>query len=305
MPPHVLRYETPPGRRPAPQNRLIGQTTRHRADENPSGAPMVRSQYRAATPPPPDSPPSAYRNADSAAPRPRPRPAHAPTAETAQPAAPRPPAVHAVPVPRSHQPAYEPRHQDALPHPTLSTCHDHTTSRSPAATCGLRYAPSAPVRWRSRPRRSLHLRPPSAATLASTHADDRRLTVSEPASTIGPDAVLAPRPHRAVAALTERPAHSPRKLTLTCDVRTFFTGIKSARLRRKLAQSAEARFAARLGCTRSRTRTTRSRCALMRRRWCVRWWIAIWRGDNSIVDGVARRVLERSSGGQGGARWWV
>ena len=39
---------------------------------------------------------------------------------------------------------------------------DRTARRNPAATCGLRYAPSAPVRWRSRPRRSLRfaLRPP-------------------------------------------------------------------------------------------------------------------------------------------------
>ncbi len=41
--------------------------------------------------------------------------------------------------------------------------HEHTRhQRYGAATCGLRLAPSAPVRWRSRPRRSLRfaLRPP-------------------------------------------------------------------------------------------------------------------------------------------------
>lgn len=52
--------------------------------------------------------------------------------------------------------------------PDRSFCREPSPAAAPvvsypgAATCGLRFAPSAPVRWRSRPRRSLRfaLRPP-------------------------------------------------------------------------------------------------------------------------------------------------
>ena len=53
------------------------------------------------------------------------------------------------------------------------------------------------------------------------------------------------------------------------------SGRKSARIRRKMLQNAEQ--GCRTGpCARSATRTTRSRSARMRRRWCGKWWTATW-----------------------------
>lgn len=115
MPPSVLRYETPPTTRLAPQTRLIRQRPRRRADENPSGAPRARSQYRVTTPPPPNNQQSVRQNTEQAAALPSPHPAHAPTAEAAAPGAPQFPAVHLPPEPRSHPPAYEPHRRGADP----------------------------------------------------------------------------------------------------------------------------------------------------------------------------------------------
>lgn len=162
MPPSVLRYETPPTTQLASQSQPIRRTPRHRGDENPSAAPTARSRYRVATPPPPNNQQSVRRNADQAAARLSPHPAHAPTVEAAPPIAPRPPAAHAAPEPRSHSPAYESHRRGADPTADAQRRPDRSARGSPVATCGLRYAPSASVRWRFRPRRSLRFarRPP-------------------------------------------------------------------------------------------------------------------------------------------------
>ncbi|CQD17236.1 hypothetical protein BN000_03743 [Mycobacterium europaeum] len=162
MPPHALRYETPPTTQPAPQSRPIEQTPLHRADENPSGAPTAHSRYRAATPPPPNNRQSLHRNGDQTAALPSPRRAHAPTAQTALPTATQPRAVHAAPEPRSHPQAYESLRHGAAHSRRRDTERNVWRARHATITCGLRSAPWAPVRWRSRPRRSLRfaLRPP-------------------------------------------------------------------------------------------------------------------------------------------------
>lgn len=114
-PPNVPRYETPPTTQLAPQSRPTGQTPRRQADENPSGAPTARSRYRVTTTPPPNNQQSLHRNADQPAALLSRPPAHAPTAEAAPPVAPRPPAAHAAPEPRSHSPAYESHRRGADP----------------------------------------------------------------------------------------------------------------------------------------------------------------------------------------------
>jgi hypothetical protein len=210
MPPRVLRYETPPTMQPAPQNPPTAQTPHRRADENPSGTPTAHSQYRATTPLPANNRRSQRRNADQPAALPPPRHAHAPTAEAARPAVPRPPTVRAALEPRSHQPAYEPHRNVAVPTPhphTVST--SHVTSAHPVATCGLRFAPYAPVRWRSRPRRSLRfaLRPPPqqqppATTSACTPAHRRGREVRAAADRTPTD--IASEPALAQVADTRR-----------------------------------------------------------------------------------------------------
>lgn len=141
MPPGAHRYGTPPATRPAPQNRLIEQTPRHQGDESRYGAPTMRSQHRAATPPPPSNQHSAHRNVDQAAQLTQPHPAHAPIAEAPQRAAPRPPAVHAASVPRSHQPAYESHHHGAA----------HTSHRPPVMSTQPAGIPRLPTGFATLP----------------------------------------------------------------------------------------------------------------------------------------------------------
>ncbi|MGV7988057.1 hypothetical protein PJP10_27025 [Mycobacterium kansasii] len=87
--------------------------------------------------------------------------------------------------------------------------------RNPAATCGLRYARSAPVRWRSRPRRSLRfaLRPPptpARADIQCPHLNAHHTLAARPAS------LSSPPPHRD-AARSRRDRCPPDRLDLRCD----------------------------------------------------------------------------------------
>ncbi len=126
----------------------------------------VRTRYRAATPPPPNNPPPRQRNADSAVPQQRPRRAHAPTAEVARPAVPRPHAVPAAPAPHPQRPAWSlaetPQRLHSASAPRACTQRVPIIRRLPAASLQLPLLPSA---RRSRPRRSLRfaLRPPPTA----------------------------------------------------------------------------------------------------------------------------------------------
>ncbi|CAN5447547.1 hypothetical protein BH09ACT7_BH09ACT7_20520 [soil metagenome] len=159
----------------------------------------MRNRYRATTPPRPDSPPFEHRNAGSTARQSSRPPGHAPTAAAAQPAAPRPRAVHAAPKLRSQPPAYEPQHHAAAPSRLMAQILDTRDPQEPAATSRLRYARSAPVRWRSRPRRSLRsaLRPPPRIHAPTTGAGTKSQATA-----------LASR--RGAAALAARRIETPR-----------------------------------------------------------------------------------------------
>lgn len=207
MPPHALRNETPPARRPVLRSRPIEQTPHHRADEIRFRIPTARSRCRAATPPPPDSPLSARRNAGPSARLPSQPLEHAPTAEAGPPTAPRPHDAHAASESRSQQPAYEPRRPGAQP---------MLSAAMTAQPAGIRRLPAG----------FATLRPPSAAAPAcpqpiSTHISKASARPASLTTCLG--CTRYSPPYRAAMASRRANARAPASAQ---GVRTFFTEIK-------------------------------------------------------------------------------
>jgi len=130
-----------------------------------------------------------------------------------------------------------PPHWHVVAHARHHLISDHG-SVTLAAPCGLRFAPCAPVRWRSRPRRSLRftLRPPpvrpSSQDNHPTPADQqppRRSTASSrpPARQPPPATQSTARPAVATRADANHQV-ADKRTSLTCNVRTFFTGIEES-----------------------------------------------------------------------------
>ncbi len=111
--------------------------------------------------------------------------------------------------------------------PTRPTPSSHTSCQnSGAATCGLRFAPSAPVRWRSRPRRSLRLAlrpPPHDRTRGRDPCPSPRMpTITATAASPGANDRTTSAAEVARRCSSAQPSTPP----MTCDVRIFFTAIK-------------------------------------------------------------------------------